>query len=513
MSQNTASRTLRRGLAASAAVAVGALGMFAGTSAAQADSIDTTKTGSLTIHKYENPGGGAQTPGGDGKDPESKAIDGVVFEYCSIKGVDLFNGTNTGWETLRNVSEQDRIGARDGLSLGNLTLENCITLDPTVDGIAETGSIPLGAYLVREVSAPATVTKKAEPFVVTVPTPGKNQGAGDGTWVYDVNLYPKNDVGDKPTKTIQNQPENGYILGSKVNYSITQKAPAVTGDVYTKFIVTDELDARLAGSEVPVVSLNGTPLAAGTDYEAEWTTAGDPEQSTLTVRLTGALAGMKAGDVVKVDFVATVKSLGNGEISNEAIVNVNDLDLDGDGNPGTPTDKVWTRWGEVKMKKIDADATGKGLKGAEFQVFMSEKAEGCRLDADLVPVQKDGADYIVSSGADGAISIPGLWIGDDELSGGTMTNGLEERCYVLVELKAPNGFVLPTGDEAKTEVIVKPGTPAEITKQIKNTQQLVPGLPLTGAAGQVLMVAGGLALVAVAAGSVMVARRRQNSEA
>lgn len=514
MSQNTAPRALRRGIAASAALAVGVLGILVGGSAAQADNIDTERLGSLTVHKFENPGGGAQNPGGTGTNPTSKPIDGVVFEYCSINGVDLLSGTNAGWDTLKAVSSADLVAARSGAALGSLSLTGCTELPATVGGIAKSGDLPLGAYLVREKSAPATVTKLSEPFIVTLPTPGINQGEGDGTWVYDVNLYPKNDVGDLPTKTIQNQPNNGFVLGADVNYSISQKAPAVDGDVYTKFVITDTLDARLSGSVAPVVSIDGRPLVEGTDYTAAWTTGGTPVQHTLTVTLTGAKATLKTGEVVKVDFVATVESLGNGEIANQAGVNVNDLDVDGDGNPGTPTNEVWTRWGGALLKKVDADKSGKGLQGAEFTVLMSDKAADCLADTDLVPVKNaDGSPYTATSGANGEIAIPGLWIGDDELNGGTMTNGLQERCYVLVETKAPNGFVLPTGNATKTEVIVKAGEVTQVSKEIPNKQQEVPELPLTGGAGQVLMVIGGLALVSVAAGSVLVARRRQQSQA
>ena len=516
MSQNTATRHARRGLTAVAALAIGAAGLFTGGSAAFAQNIDTAADGSFTIHKFENPGGGAQNPGGTGTNPTSKPIDDVVFEYCSINGVDLLNGTNTGWNRLRAITADELVGARTGTSLSDLTLSNCTELPATVGGIAKSGRLPLGAYLIREKSAPAHVTKLSEPFVVTLPTPGINGAAGDGSWVYDVNLYPKNDVGDTPVKTIQNQPGNGYLVGSDVSYSISQRVPAVANDTYTKFIVSDTLDPRLKGSKDPVVSLNGTPLAAGTDYTAAWTTGGTPERSTLTVTLTGALATLQVGQTVKVDFSATVESLGNGEIVNQAFTNVNDLDLDGDNEPGTPTNEVWTRWGQVMLKKTNSANAADGLQGAEFRVWMSEKEADCRLDSDLAPVNNaDGTPYIATSGANGIISIPGLWIGDDELNGGTKVNGLGVRCYVLEEVKAPNGFVLPSGNDAKTEVIVRPGevTAVPVGGEIPNKQQEVPGLPLTGAAGQVIMVVGGLALVSIAVGSVLLTRRRQRAEA
>ena len=520
MSNSSTSSKARRGLAAAAAFAVGAVGLFTGGAAAFAENIDlgeidAARQGSIIVHKFENPGNGKMNPDGTGVAPTSKPIDGVVFEYCSILGVDLFDGTNTGWDTLTGITAADLQAAAptDVMKLGSLDLDSCTPMPATVDGVSSTGAIALGPYLVREVTAPATVTKMSDPFIVTIPTPSLNgpvDGTGKGDWVYDVNVYPKNDVGDKPTKTIQDQPENGYVVGSKVSYTISQKLPAVENDTYTKLIISDELDTRLSGSEAPVVRVNGTPVDSSA-YTYNWTTAAP---YTLTVNFTSTgLGALKVGDVVTVDFNAVVAAdIGNGVIPNDAFVNVNDLDLDGDGNPGTPTEEVNTRWGSVELKKVDEKSPNTGLTGAEFHVWMSEKASDCRLDSDLVQVKDTvGEPYIAKSGTGGVISIPGLWIGDDEINGGTVNNGLEQRCYVLEEIKAPNGFVLPSGDAAKTEVIVKPGIMAyvQVENDITNTQQGVPELPLTGAAGQALMVAGGVALIAVAAGSVLVARRKQ----
>ncbi|WP_181158520.1 LPXTG cell wall anchor domain-containing protein [Leucobacter massiliensis] len=48
---------------------------------------------------------------------------------------------------------------------------------------------------------------------------------------------------------------------------------------------------------------------------------------------------------------------------------------------------------------------------------------------------------------------------------------------------------------------------------IVNTQQDVPELPLTGAAGQAMLIAAAIAAVAIAAGLVLVNRRRQDLDA
>ena len=59
-----------------------------------------------------------------------------------------------------------------------------------------------------------------------------------------------------------------------------------------------------------------------------------------------------------------------------------------------------------------------------------------------------------------------------------------QRCYVLVETKAPAGYVLTTDNS--TPVAVKAGLTADKDVTIDNTKQDVPQLPLTGAAGRVL---------------------------
>ena len=49
--------------------------------------------------------------------------------------------------------------------------------------------------------------------------------------------------------------------------------------------------------------------------------------------------------------------------------------------------------------------------------------------------------------------------------------------------------------------------------RITNSKQRVPGLPLTGAAGQVLMVVCGSALLLIAGGTALAARSRRRSVA
>jgi len=82
-----------------------------------------------------------------------------------------------------------------------------------------------------------------------------------------------------------------------------------------------------------------------------------------------------------------------------------------------------------------------------------------------------------------------------------------QRCYVLKETAAPAGYVLPSNPFTPVAVLIGNTTSDNI--DIENTQQGVPPLPITGAAGQVLLIAGGTAALAAAVGLVLMRRRRQ----
>ena len=94
----------------------------------------------------------------------------------------------------------------------NLTLGTAVNLAATnPQGVAVSGALPIGLYLVREVSQPANVVAPAAPFLVTVPLPPLE--AGDG-WNYAIHVYPKNAVADAPVKSLDTT--GAYALGSTV---------------------------------------------------------------------------------------------------------------------------------------------------------------------------------------------------------------------------------------------------------------------------------------------------------
>ncbi|GAA1789258.1 SpaH/EbpB family LPXTG-anchored major pilin [Leucobacter iarius] len=515
MNRNDPSRG-RRLLAATAAFTVGLAGVLALGATANAAPVSgpiTAQNGSITIHKHANPGfSSPQNPDGT-QGAGGSPLQGVSFEVCSIAGIDLIGGGNAAWDAVNALGGVAKDVKNTDTTISGRALACKPVQRTAADGTTTFAGLPVGAYLVRETDKGANpITQTAAPFVVTVPTPAI--GADAGKWLYDVNVYPKNQLGDAPVKNLADQPTNGVILGDKIGFTVSQKVPAIAaGDTYKKFRVLDALDPALKHtSDAITVSSSGTALVAA-DYTASWM------GETLVASLTpSGLAKIKAGDTITIGFTAT--ALKNGVITNIAWANVNDLVIDSTngptpptdpenptnpGNPGNPTNVVETRWGAVDLKKVNA-ATNEGLQGAKFDLYM--------VNAATCPATLAGAGTKVgsyTSGAGGVVTVPGLWVGDTRTVNGAKPYDTNTRCYYLVETAAPAGFVT---DGTPRGFVVHPGATAhaDATKAIPNSQQLVPGLPLTGSDGQLILLIGGIALLIAAAGGALILRRRSGTD-
>lgn len=261
-----AGNKLRRG--GVAALGVFALGLSAvlGSSAAMANTseyeygnvsdIDGTKTGSLTVHKYEdqevNESGGVvghpdgSVTGGEFSDP----ISGVVFTaYPLLKSdetpIDLTKVAD--WAGLTEAAEAVAGSASCAAPAGYTLAETGINVGPTDTNGLASAELPIGAYVVCETVAPSTVTKRANPFLVTIPFPDVVEGEEEGEtqdigWLYDVHVFPKNTLSDF-SKTIKEQEELG--VGAPVTFTITGNIPDISPEEWVEFTLTDALDSRL----------------------------------------------------------------------------------------------------------------------------------------------------------------------------------------------------------------------------------------------------------------------------
>lgn len=155
--------------------------------------IDTTKTGSITIHKYTDedvkgdPATGkedaTQVPAG------AVAIKDVGFTIYQVadatKLADYYSSTP---ESLPAVSQYcTGSGKNVQLKAGVAEKKYGNEVKTNASGVAEFKDLPLGIYLVVETTSPAIVTGPCDPFLISVPM------TTDGDdWLYNVHVYPKN---------------------------------------------------------------------------------------------------------------------------------------------------------------------------------------------------------------------------------------------------------------------------------------------------------------------------------
>lgn len=146
---------------------------------AQMPTMGTSRTGSLTIHKYEYNGSGGSEGTGAADDTvpaDAVPLPGVTFSVTKVAELTDYYGVD--------AKEMPTVEQAQGMTaIGTPYTE---TTDST--GKIELKDLPLGLYLVHEVSAPSQITGKAADFLVSVPM----TNADGDDWLYDVHVYPKN---------------------------------------------------------------------------------------------------------------------------------------------------------------------------------------------------------------------------------------------------------------------------------------------------------------------------------
>ena len=529
--KHNASTLGRRAAAAAGVLTLAFLGLAPSAVATETPNYGNIKTevkGSLAIHKHLTGGGkdiGTPTGTEQNADDKGPAVEGVVFTAYPITDINLKDPA--GWDTISNLA---RTGVPDSActnpaapTLGAHTFGKGMASPATnSEGLATITEMPVQAYLVCETTTPGDIVQKAKPFVVTIPHPNTAAGA-DGQWIYDVNVYPKNEAIDVD-KTIQAQKLNGYGVGSLIKFPVSSTAPTLDAKSFYKYFqLKDTLDDRLSEVTATEVSLEGATLQP-TDYQV------DTNGQTVTVTFTAeGLKKIKAAPGKKVSAVfqgKVTKAGSNGTITNRAQVISDTVYAEQPPTPETPptnpdnpptSDEVTSNWGDLSIKKVDTHQQGQtkaGLQGAQFQLYKAKDAYAntCSKVKDGDPIAINGQTTLTTD-AQGAIDIKGLFI-SDSIDGADRDNQKDatERCYVLVETKAPAGYVLPAGDAAVTAVKVKVGEVATDNVTVENTKQSVPGLPLTGANGMLILTASGASLLMIAVGSVLVARYRERKQ-
>ena len=171
--------------------------------------IDITKKGSITIHKYEYNGTEGTEGTGETSDknsvpsPDAKPLAGAgftIYQIADDKDLTNFYSTNPSeLPDVDNYVEQNKTtkkwSIKTGIGVKNTPKEE--TTDST--GVATFDGLALGFYVVVETTQPDKVTDPIKPFIVSVPMTTKN---GD-KWLYDVNVYPKNSTAYGSVKLVK----------------------------------------------------------------------------------------------------------------------------------------------------------------------------------------------------------------------------------------------------------------------------------------------------------------------
>lgn len=276
----------------------------------KANTIDETKKGSITIHKYDITAANKKGINTDNYlnngEADSKAetelsdyaIKGVVF--TTLKVADFYtytdeNGDDNSVRVLYGFSDE-KLVKMIGLDMANASLtknnkyyfnstdigkalktklENSNTetkneledyirenngkdMDETdYAGLTKITGLDLGLYLVVETYVPEDVTFTTDPFFIQLP-----MTSADGSkWMYDVNVYPKNQT-DVPTLDKKVADDDDYSIngnnGHKLNdtatisegdiadYRITSKLPEIKSKAsyLTKYTFVDKLSSK-----------------------------------------------------------------------------------------------------------------------------------------------------------------------------------------------------------------------------------------------------------------------------
>ena len=523
-------------LLAAFAVAAGALALPAATSATQAApafglaatverapslvDLDTSKTGSITIHKYVKDANNGTTAGNGLEDNSNHGtpLDGAKFKIQRLTTVDLT--TQAGWEKLAGYN-----GNVDTAKAGGV--EDAGEKTTAGGGLATFSGLKLGAYVVTETETPAGYVG-AKPFIITVPMTHPTEL---NKWVYDVHAYPKNSkAGIEKTVADENTP----AIGSAISYTIKSDIPAAEAlDFYD---VVDQYDKRveLPEADIALKIINGktgeVALAKGTDYTLVAADGTDGKTKFWTAEFTAAgrakLVANRKDDNTKVqmDLAGKVKDKveADGLFKNKAVLLPNAPSngwTPGSGTvppPDYPNSEVVSKFGKVKITKVSSVEDTKKLAGAEFQVYKCTPATkptknfesvDAALDTKLSPAGKDT--YVTD--ANGEVTIDGLrnndWANNAKVA--------DPGYYCLVETKAPEGFELQPRPIAFQ--VLESNSTADNEYTLNTTVKDVPknggfNLPLTGAAGVGVLIGAGALLVG-GSGAIALANKRRKEQA
>ena len=226
--------------------------------------IDTTKTGSITIHKYTEDGGEGDPA--TGKEDATQvptgavAIKDVGFTiYKVADATKLADYYSTNPESLPQASDY-YTGTGKDVKVNTDVAEKKVgsEVKTGANGVAAFTGLDLGLYLVVETTSPAIVTGPCDPFLISVPM------TTDGDdWLYDVHVYPKNSTAVGGISLVKIGKDDAKLKG--VTFVLQKQNAATWTDITKKSTAAGDntgADLTLVTNADGKISVDG--LSSGT---------------------------------------------------------------------------------------------------------------------------------------------------------------------------------------------------------------------------------------------------------
>lgn len=397
------------------------------------------------------------------------------------------------------------------------------TWDATTDSVTYT-DLAAGIYYIHPV-AKATATK-ANDSIVVLPKydDATKKWVEAGTIDLASKVSTKDIVLDKTITNVDNTPVNAKYatagLGSTVEFKLEANVPGSETTKLKKYAIADKMDAGLTFNKDSVKvyyttdasSLSAANLVDAANYTVDAPFTAKGTKYTFAVNFKADTADGYVKNIYDADkkmvvvFNATVNENATvGKTSNDNKVSLDYANDDTEIVEPGPTVQVFA----FNLQVVKEDNGGQKLAGATFDLFKKDKttkiATATSDDNGLVQFTNSGKEI--------------------QLAAGT---------YYVKETAAPEGYVLPTGDAAWTEIKVDPtitqktsvgandaqyeltgltnagdNTFAFVTKTVENVKITV---PKTGGMGTTLFTICGASLIVLAGVMFVVLKKKKTSK-
>lgn len=418
------------------------------------------------------------------------------------------------------------------------TAAHTITLDTMSKDISD---VAMGQYLVIATNGEKTYNPATATLYPVWNDSSKSWELNDATVV----LKSKGGIDKNVEGENGDNSDLGYAVGDTVTYRLDVAIPVYPEAgpnevIYKTFKVGDTMGTGLDFDGVSTVKVYANTnadtyvdddLLPATDII--YTVVKNGNGFDLTFDYDALQKALKDGDkeatYVHVVYTGTLNedAFTTDELGNTAYVEVNTNPYDEDSYEKTTVDKKVYTYG-INVTKVDAE-DGVALLGAEFKLYSDE---ACKNEIKFVGANGTYTRAKNQEGESVTLSTNGL--------GQINLGGLDVGTYYLKEVKAPDGYQLPSDKDAVTTLVmddttggnpngadgnldsgtatgsmVEENTTATngnmLSFKLMNTK---PGfeLPTTGGMGTVLFTAGGLVIMACGAALVLVTLKKKKAE-